>query len=72
MLCGSIERRLKLEFRHSSVTSDAGLLTDRELDDALGLIGIAEQRLVGRRTSRNRRHDHGHAAPVGVRSACRI
>src|SRR4029079_6869133 len=45
--------RLKLEFHGSKVTSDAGLLPFRDLDDALGLTDLAGEALADTRTGQN-------------------
>src|ERR1700730_15352009 len=50
------DRRVMLQFRDSAVTSDAGLLAHRELDDVLGLSALASDVMADARTGKNGRH----------------
>ena len=50
------DRRLRLEFHGANLTSDAGLLAYRELDDALQLTDSATHELRDTRTDQNSRH----------------
>ena len=50
------DRKLKLEFHGTKVTSDGGLLAYRELDEALGLIEMIRAKLRDIRTGKNTQH----------------
>jgi hypothetical protein len=49
----SFNPQLRVEFRGATVTSDAGLLLPRELDERLGLSALIERHLSDPRTGRN-------------------
>ena len=49
----SFNPQLRVEFRGATVTSDAGLLLPRELDERLGLSALIERHLTDPRTGRN-------------------
>ncbi len=68
-LRGVFDRRVKLEFHGSRMTSDAGLLAFYELDDALGLTDMAGQVLADSRTGKNNRHILTARCPQSVSSA---
>jgi len=50
------DRRLKLELYGTKITSDAGMLAYRELDDALGLTSNVDSELRDIRTGKNTKH----------------
>jgi hypothetical protein len=50
------DRRLKVEFHGTKVTSDGGLLAYRELDDALDLTSTLDSELHDIRTGKNTQH----------------
>ncbi len=50
------DRRLRLEFRGAKITTDAGLLAVRELDEVMGLIEMAADFIGDKRTGKNIQH----------------
>ena len=54
-LCGlSFNPQFRVEFRGATVTSDAGLLWPREVDERFGVGALIERRLTDPRSGRNR------------------
>ena len=56
LLRAFFDRILKFEFHGSRITSDAGLLAYRELDEALGLTTLAGDVIADSRTGKNGWH----------------
>src|SRR5450756_2922700 len=50
------DRRLRLEFRGAKITTDAGLLAVRELDEMIRLTDMAADLIIDKRTGKNIQH----------------
>lgn len=65
------DQRITLQFVGSKITSDAGLLAYRELDEKLGLTALAGSYLADTRKGRNIRHlsflSSGSRSTAGLR-----
>lgn len=57
----SFDERIRVQFVGSKITSDAGLLAYREMDEKLGLTSNAARYLADTRTGRNIQH---HLVPL--------
>ena len=62
------DRRVRLQFQGAKVSSDAGLLAVRELDQVLGLTALAASVLVDTRTGSNVQHQRVGLLRQGVYS----
>ena len=65
-LGSTFDRRLKVDFHGSKITSDGGLLAYRELDEALGLSTMAGENLANARNGTN----GSHSLVAQFRSSC--
>lgn len=66
------DRRLRLRFRGSLITPNAGLPAYRELDDAVGLAALAGGVLADARTGGNDRHSTRLSPPPKPLYSARI
>ena len=63
------DRRLKLKFHGAKVTSDAGLLACRELDEALGPTTAIDSGLPDRQTTGSKYVEEVAQSPIGSKLA---